>query len=314
MRVVMMGTGPFAVPSLEALYASPHEVLCLFTRPARPIHGKSQAEANPMRELALARGTRVHDPESINTPHCRAVLASYRPDVLVVCDYGQILKPEVLEIARHGGVNLHASLLPKYRGAAPINWAIYHGESETGDTVIHMSPRVDAGPAIARASTPIGPDETAAELEPRLAQLGAPLVLEALATIEAGTALPIAQDPALATRAPRLTKEMGKVDWTRAATDLRNQVRALQPWPKTYTFWQRPSGEPLRVILDKVHVEPQATPAEPGTVLEAQGERLVVATGAGGLRIEALQPAGKRVLSAGEFLRGYPVRPGQRFG
>lgn len=314
MRVVMMGTGPFAVPTFEALYASPHEVLCLFTRPARPIHGKSQAEANPMRELAVRRGTRVHDPESVNTPHARAVLASYRPDILVVCDYGQILKPEVLEIARFGGVNLHASLLPKYRGAAPINWAIYHGETETGDTVIHMSPRVDAGPAIARVVTPIGPDETAAELEPRLAQLGAPLVLASLTAIETGTAMRIEQDPALATRAPRLKKELGLVDWSRSAVELRNQVRALNPWPKTYTFWQRSAGDPLRVILDKVQVESTAAPAEPGTVLEAGGERLVIATGAGALSIEALQPAGKRVLSSGEFLRGYPVRPGQRFG
>jgi methionyl-tRNA formyltransferase len=317
MRVIMMGTGPFAVPTFRALLGSGHEVPALFTRPARPIHGKSRAEANPMRELAEERSLRVHDPESINAPAARCVLASYRPDLLVVCDYGQILKPEVLEIAALGGINLHASLLPKYRGAAPINWAIYHGETETGVTVIHMTAGVDAGPAIARAATPIGPDETAAQLEPRLAELGAPLVLECVRALAAGTARPIEQDPAQATRAPRLKKEQGAVDWSRSAVAIRNQVRALVPWPKTHTFWRREGGEPLRLILERVAVEPgqeSGTAAPPGTVLEAQGERLVVATGAGWLVIEALQPAGKRVLTAAEFFRGYNARPGDRMG
>jgi methionyl-tRNA formyltransferase len=254
-------------------------------------------------------------------------VASYRPDLLVVCDYGQILSPEVLELARFGGINLHASLLPKYRGAAPIHWAIYHGERQTGVTVIHMTPRLDAGPAIAQRATPIGPEETAAELEPRLAELGAPAVLEAIDALEAGTARPLEQDASQATRAPRLKKEDGAVDWSRGAAAICNQVRALVPWPKTYTFWHRAGGEPLRLILERVRaVEPGSeggtsgaagawpVPAEPGTVLVAQGDRLVVATGAGALAIEDLQPAGKRVLSAAEFLRGYPMRPGERFG
>ena len=313
MKLIIMGTGPFAVPTLKRLYASGHAVLALVTRPPRPIHGKTQAETNPMRELAAERGTPIHEPESINTPHARAVLASYQPDLFVVCDYGQILKPETLEIARLGGINLHASLLPKYRGAAPINWAIYHGETETGVTIIHMTPRVDAGPAIAQARTPIGPEETAADLEPMLAELGAPLVVQAIDDLAAGTVHAIDQDPAQATRAPRLKKELGQVEWRRSAAEIKNQVRALQPWPKTYTFWQRPGGEPLRLILEKVQVEP-ALPAEPGMVLEAKGDRLAIATGQQALVIDAIQPAGKRVLSAAEFLRGYPVRPGERFG
>jgi methionyl-tRNA formyltransferase len=315
MRVIMMGTGPFAVPTFERLYDSPHEVLALITRPPREIHGKRQADVNPMREVARARGTRTHEPESINTPAARAVLASYQPDLFVVCDYGQILKPEVLEIARWGGINLHASLLPKYRGAAPINWALYHGELETGVTIIHMTPRVDAGPAIAQATLASGTDDTAATLEPRLAAMGAPLVIQAIDDLAAGTTRAIEQDPAQATKAPRLTKELGAVDWTRSAEAIRNQVRALQPWPKTFTFWRRAAGEPLRLILERVNVEAIAedTPA-PGVVLEAHGDRLVVATGEGALVIEAIQPAGKRVLSAGEFLRGYPVRSGERLG
>jgi methionyl-tRNA formyltransferase len=331
MRVIMMGTGPFAVPTLLGLYESRHPVLALVTRPAREVHGKRQSEVNPMRELAAQRGTRIHEPESINGPAARVVLASYQPDLFVVCDYGQILAPQTLEVARFGGINLHASLLPKYRGAAPINWAIYHGETRTGVTIIHMTPRVDAGPAIAQAAMPIGPEDNAAELEPRLAKLGAPLVIRAIDELEAGTARAIEQDPAEATRAPRLSKELGAVDWSHAAAAISNQVRALQPWPKTYTFWHRPAGEPLRLILEKVHVEPRAAavsaisdakgvpPAPvssqaPGTVVEAHGARLIVVTGTETLAIDAIQPAGKRVLSTAEFLRGYGVRPGERFG
>ncbi len=313
MRVIMMGTGPFAVPTFRRLVESPHEVSALFTRPHRPLHGKSPSEANPMRGVAVEFAIGVHDPESINATHARAVLASYRPDLFVVCDYGQILAPETLEVARLGGINLHASLLPKYRGAAPINWAIYHGETATGVTIIHMTPRVDAGPAIAQARTPIGPQETAAALEPRLAELGAPLVAAAIDALEAGTARPIEQDPAQATRAPRLKKEHGLVDWSRPAAAIVNQVRALDPWPKTFTFWQRAGGEPLRLILEAVHTQP-ALPAPPGTVLEAQDDLLLIAAGENALAIDAIQPSGKRVLRTGEFLRGYPVRPGDRFG
>jgi methionyl-tRNA formyltransferase len=313
MRVIMMGTGPFAVPTFRRLLASRHDALALFTRPARPLHGKTRAEANPMRDVALAHGLPIHEPESVNEPRARAVLASYRPDVLVVCDYGQILANDTLDVARLGGINLHASLLPKYRGAAPINWAIYHGEKETGVTVIHMTPRVDAGPAIAQAATPIGAEETAAELEPRLAELGAPLVVESLDALESGTARAIEQDPTRASRAPRLKKELGQVDWSRPAIAIANQVRALEPWPKTYTFWRREGGEPLRLILDRVRVVPGAASAA-GIVIEASGERLTIATGELALAIEAIQPAGKRVLSTAEFLRGYPVLAGQSFG
>jgi methionyl-tRNA formyltransferase len=304
------------------LLQSDHEVVALITRPDRPIHGKSRAEANPMRAVAEARSLEVHAPEDINAPSARAVVASYRPELLVVCDYGQILSSAVLEIARLGGINLHASLLPKYRGAAPIQWAVYHGEQETGVTVIHMTPRLDAGPAIVQVRTPIGPTETAAELEPRLAELGATAVLEAIAALQVGTALPIEQDQALATRAPRLQKALGEVDWSRTARQIVDQVRALTPWPKTHTFWQRAEAEPLRLILEGVHAEPISTAsgsagsaaATPGTLLEASGERIVVATGAGALVIDRLQPSGKRVLTAAEFMRGYTLRTGDRFG
>ena len=314
MRIILMGTGPFAVPMARAIYHSSHEVPLLVTRPARVLHGKTQAEANPMRELATLHGTPVFDPESINTDEARAELAKHHPDLFVVCDYGQILKPETLAVARLGGINLHGSLLPKYRGAAPINWAIYNGDAETGVTVIHMTPRIDAGPAIAVATLPISPDDTAVTVEPKLAELGAPLVLDAIESLAAGTAKPIEQDRAIATKAPRLKKDDGIVDWTRSAEQIRNQVRAFVPWPKTFTYWHRSEGEPLRLILDKVTAEESSAEGVPGVVLEAAEDRLLVATAAGALRIHALQPAGKRVLTAAEFLRGYPVKSGDKLG
>jgi methionyl-tRNA formyltransferase len=312
LRLIMMGTGPFAVPTFRNLLAGRHSVELLVTRPPRELHGKQQADVNPMREVARERGLAFFEPESINTDEARAELTRHQPDLFVVCDYGQILKPETLAIARLGGINLHASLLPKYRGAAPINWAVYYGEPETGDTVIHMTPTVDAGPAIAQVRLPIGPDDTAADLEPRLAELGAPLVAKSIEDLIAGTAKAIAQDPSQATRAPRLKKTDGQVDWSRPAEAIRNQVRALVPWPKTHTFWHRPVGEPLRLILEKGAIIDGR--GEPGVVLEAGGGRLVIAAGQSALLLEAVQPAGKRVLAAAEFLRGYPVRAGERFG
>jgi methionyl-tRNA formyltransferase len=253
------------------------------------------------------------DPEDINSPDAHRALAALATDLLVVCDYGQILSPETLALARLGGINLHGSLLPKYRGAAPVNWAIYHGETETGVTVIHMTPRLDAGPCIGQARTPIGPDETAVDLEPRLAQLGAPLVMQAIADLAAGRAEAIPQDRRQATRAPRLKKDDGILDWSRPAAALRNQIRAFQPWPRSFTSWLRPGGEPVRLIVDRAAMESAATSAAPGTVVASDRKRLAVATGEGNLLLEQVQPAGKRVMTAEEFLRGHPVRVGDRF-
>lgn len=314
MRLIMMGTGPFAVPTFRALLHSRHEVPLLVTRPSRPARGRRNKTINPMREVAQERSLPIFEPESINTDPARAELARYEPDLFVVADYGQILKPATLAVAQLGGINLHGSLLPKYRGAAPINWAIYHGETETGVTVIHMTPQLDAGPTLAQARTKIAPDETAVDLEPRLAELGAPLVLQTIDALERGDAQPLPQDSTAATKAPRLDKTDGAIDWNRSAQEIKNQVRAMEPWPKTYTFWRRPgSGEPMRLILGRVQVEPFESDAPPGTVLEAGGDRLLVATGSGALAIESLQPAGKRLLSVDEFLRGYGVLPGERF-
>lgn len=315
MRLIMMGTGPFAVPTFRALYETPHTVGALVTQPARPSPGRRELPPSPMCDVAFEHGTPLLMPDNVNSEAARAELAAYAPDLLVVADFGQILSSETLAVARLGGINLHASLLPKYRGAAPINWALYHGETETGVTVIHMTPRVDAGPALAQAKTAIDPDETAVELEQRLARLGAKLVCQTLDALAAGRIEPVRQDPALATGARRLKKTDGVVDWSRPAEAIRNQIRALEPWPRTYTFWHRRGGPPLRLILGRSSAVPSPQPgAAPGTVAATAGEQLVVAAGRDALAIAEIQPAGKRLLSAGEFLRGYPVLQGDRFG
>jgi methionyl-tRNA formyltransferase len=322
LRLVMMGTGPFAVPTFESLLNSSHRVLALVTRPDAPAHRREKSPANPMREVALRHRIEVYEPASINSPEAEACLRDRAANLFVVCDYGQILSQKTLALATLGGINLHASLLPKYRGAAPINWAIYHGESETGITVIHMTPQLDAGPALVQHRTKIEIQETAPELETRLAILGKQAVLEAISMLAEGRlSQGTVQDRSLATKAPRLKKEDGLADWSRPAAALFNQVRALKPWPKTYTFWKAENGEPLRIILERVQPLQQIpnVPSElagnaPGTVLVAGGNEFIVVCGEGALSIEQLQPAGKRVMSAGEFLRGHKIQVGNSLG
>ncbi|MEN6451152.1 MAG: methionyl-tRNA formyltransferase [Thermoguttaceae bacterium] len=319
MRLVMMGTGPFALPTFRRLYETAHQVVALVTGPVRTHRGKQVEPASLLREVAGERGTPILDPEDVNADEFAAPLRALAADLFIVCDYGQILSPATLGAARLGGINLHASLLPKYRGAAPINWAIYHGETETGVTVIHMTPRLDAGPCIAQLRVDIGPDETAGQLEARLADLGTPLVCETIDRLERGDARPLAQDAALASRAPRLKKTDGEIDWRRSAAAIKNQIRAFEPWPRSYTFWHRPDGTPVRLIVPSASVGSLPTAAStstalPGTVLEAADDRLTIATGEGVLAPATIQPAGKREMPVAEFLRGHHVRPGDRFG
>lgn len=319
-----MGTGPFAVPTFAHLIESgAHTIAGVITRPEKPARGKVDVDLHPVRTLAKQHNLPLHSPESINSDEAHALLRELNAELLVVCDYGQILKPAALELATHGGINLHGSLLPKYRGAAPIQWAIYHGETETGVTVIHMTPRLDGGPILEQVDTPIGPDETNVELEPRLAQLGVAAVNRAIARIAAGDTAGAAQDPALVTKAPRLAKTAGAIDWTRTAKQIHDQVRALVPWPKTYTHWLREEQEPLRFIVDRVQVLDNENKTadgigghsshEPGTVIEA-GEKLIVQCGDGALSIEQLQPAGKKSQTAAEFQRGHKMPVGAKLG
>lgn len=315
LRIVMMGTGPFAAPTFRALYDTPHEVVLLVTRPRRVARGRRKLPDSPLRAIADEHGTRTIDPEDINAAESIAELAECQADLFIVADYGQILSDDALGTARLGGINIHGSLLPKYRGAAPVNWAVYHGDRETGVTVIQMTRGLDAGPSLSQESVVIGDDETAETLEPRLAELGVTLTLDVVDALAADHAEATAQDMSLATRAPRLKKSDGAIDWTRTATQIRNQIRAFEPWPKTFTHWQRTEGAPVRLIPGPIEVvELPAPSAEPGAVVEATDDRLVIATGEGGVLLSEVQPAGKRMLPAKEFLRGYRVSVGDRFG
>jgi len=327
LRLIVMGTGPFAVPMFRAVLESPHRVLGLVTRPDRPVHRRERAPLNPMRDLAREHSLEVFEPESVNSPEAKAWLHNKAVDLFMVCDYGQILSRETLALARLGGINLHASLLPKYRGAAPINWAIYHGETETGVTVIHMTPQLDAGPALAQKRTPIGPMETAPELEARLAQLGAIAVLEAIDLLAQGRQdAGIPQDPKLATKAPRLKKEDGLVEWSRSANEIFDQVRALQPWPNTFTFVTTSDGQRLQLSLEKVtplqvsHLLPvpgalaNQTDSQPGTIVDVAKNRLIVKCGPDALAIDSLKPAGKRAMTIDQFLCGHALHRGEKLG
>lgn len=320
MRIVMMGTGGFAVPTFHSLLQSKHEVLGLVTRPPRPIHGRrgQRFAANPMRIVAQEHGLSVMMPESINVAAAVAQISALKADLHVVCDYGQILSKAALATSGLGGINLHASLLPRYRGAAPINWALYHGEKETGVTVIHMTTRLDAGPNLLQRVTPIAPDEDAVELETRLASLGSEAVSAALQLLENWDGVgPLGepQDPALATQAPRLKKSDGAVDWSRSAQQIYDQVRAMKPWPGTYTHWQGPRRT-MRLVLDQVRViddELHGTP-QPGRVIARESTRACIACGHGALELEIVQPEGKKCMPIDAFLRGYPLALDDRLG
>ncbi|MCC9607279.1 methionyl-tRNA formyltransferase [Blastopirellula sp. JC732] len=316
LRIVMMGTGPFAVPSFRRLLDSQHQVLALLTQPPRVLRGNRQPPPSPMRAVAEEAGLPVHWPESVNTPEAHEILRSYDADLFVVCDYGQILSAESLSLAKLGGINLHGSLLPKYRGAAPVNWAMHNGDPETGVTVIHMTPKLDGGPILAVAKTPIDPDEDAVELEERLSQLGVEPVMQSIALLEEHGLNPPGelQDPAKVTKARRLRKEDGDLPWARTAQEIYNQHRAFQPWPGTFTHWLRDGAEPLRLIVKRMTPLASDARVAPGQVAAVDDGRLVVATAAGQISLDEVQPAGKRVMQAAEFLNGYGVRPGDFFG
>jgi methionyl-tRNA formyltransferase len=314
----MMGTGDFAVPTFRRLLDRGDAVRLLITQPDRPKGRHHELAAATIKQLAIERGIPVVQLENVNTTQAIEQIAKFHPDLLVVAAYGQILSKPLLEIARLGGVNLHASLLPKYRGAAPINWAIYRGESVTGVSVIRMTPFLDAGGILLQAATPIGSEETAGELEVRLAELGGELILRAIDGLVAGTLVPRKQDRSLATRAPKLKKEDGLIDWHRSAAAVCNQVRAMQPWPMAYTFLYCSGREPERIIVDRAVVEIQSDTAtdssSAGLIREAAAGRLVVQCGDGQARLERLRPSGKRTMTAEELLSGRAIQPGDRFG
>jgi methionyl-tRNA formyltransferase len=320
----MMATGGFALPTFRAVLEHEHTVVGLFTQPDRTGRGHHR-HVNPLKELALERGVPVVQPEKANTPQAIDSLAALAPDLCVVAAYGQILSPALLAVPHLGAINVHASILPKYRGAAPIQTAILEGETETGVTIFQIEPKLDAGPMLAIGRTPIGARETAGELESRLAILGAELTLQVVDQLANGKAQPIVQDAMQASRAPRLKKENGRIDWNRSPRQIDCLVRAFQPWPMAYStlvMREQKEGETgssraLRLIVLEVAPVGSQSPSEsnavPGTVLAAENKQLVVQAAGGAIEIRRLQPEGKRAMTAGEFLAGYPARAGDRF-
>ncbi len=314
LRLLMMGTGEFALPAFRALCESQHEVVGLVTQPDRTGRGHHR-HVNVMKEFALERGIEVFQPERANAEDSLQRLREFGADLFVVAAYGQILSAKLLSIPRLGAINLHASLLPKYRGAAPIHYAILNGETRTGVTIFQIEPKLDAGLILGQGETPIGPDETTGDLLPRLAELSAPLTLRVIDDLEHGRGTPLPQDPDGVTLAPRMPKEMGLIDWSAPAQRVRCHIRAMQPWPMPFTFLHQEGKPPLRLLVLRVQpTEQGGDESAPGTVLSADGGRLVVQTGDGAVEIQELQPAGKRPMAASEFLRGHAVRPGDRFG
>jgi methionyl-tRNA formyltransferase len=299
MRIVFMGTGEMACPTLEAL-AKHHEIGAVFTQPDRPKGRGLHPKPPPVKKIAEKLGLKIVQPAKIRDAEAVETLKNLRPDVIAVVAYGQVLPKNVLEIPRLGCVNTHASLLPKYRGAAPIQWAIARGERETGVTTMFMNEKMDEGDIILQSKTAIGDDETAPELEKKLAKMGAELMVETLSRIEKGDAPRIPQENSQASYAPKLKKEDGRIDWKLSADEIRNRVRAFQPWPSAFTHC---GGTMLK--LWRVEIVPNVS-GNAGEILPD----FSVATGKNALRIVEIQPEGGTRMSFEAFLRGHRVSAG----
>ena len=306
-----MGTPEFAVASLEAIAAAGHTVCGVFSQPDRPV-GRHQGklQPTPVKAAAQALGLPVYQPAKLRDGTALALIEELDPELIVVAAYGRILPDDILAYPPKGCINVHSSLLPKYRGAAPINWAILNGERETGVTIMHMASELDAGDIILQRATPIGSQETAPELFVRLAELGAELLVEAVSQIEAGTAVRTPQDHGKATFAPMLSRELSPMDFTRPAQVLHDQVRGLLPWPAAVTEL---GGVRCKVFSTVTY--PGATDAAPGTILSAGKEGIRVACGGGSvLQIDELQADGGKRMHAADYLRGHPLSAGGRAG
>ncbi len=309
LRVVFFGTPEFAVPTLQALHDSRHTVVGVVTQPDRARGRGQKSQPGPVKQVAEGFGVPVLQPLRLREEGFLAALLDWRADLGVVAAYGKILTDEVLQTPRLGLINVHASLLPKYRGAAPIHRAVMSGERETGATIMRVVKALDAGPMMAKVTRAIDEHETSADVERAIAALGARALIEVVDAMAEGRAFETAQDDTQATYAAKIEKADGVIDWSRPARDIHNQIRGLHPWPHAFTDLD---GE--RTILLKSAIEREsADDTGPGVILEARGDNLLVATGRGVLRLLALQREGRRPVTAREFLSGRPVEPGARF-
>jgi methionyl-tRNA formyltransferase len=308
LRVVYLGTPQFAVPTLEALLASPHTVCGVVTQPDRPRGRGQHVTVAPVKALALERGLPVFQPERLRAPDVEETLRAWSPDLGVVAAYGKIIPDALLQVPPLGMINVHASLLPRLRGAAPVHRSVIAGDTVTGVTIMRVVKALDAGPLFASVTQAIGPDDTSEQVERGLAVLGASLLVSVVDQIASGTAHEEAQDEALSTYAARLTKEEGLIDWTLPATAIHNRVRGLRPWPHAYTYLD---GHRL-ILLATRHSAPSAG-AEPGTIISLTSSGFDVATGDGVIVVEQVQPEGRRPMRARDFLAGHRLQPGARF-
>ena len=303
MKILFMGTPMFAVPSLEALVAAGHQVVGAFSQPDKPKNRGMKLQPTPVKVCAQVHNIPVFQPEKLRDGTALETIRQLAPDLIVVAAYGRILPQEILDYPQLGCINVHSSLLPKYRGAAPINWAILNGEAETGVTIMHMAPALDAGDIIAQRATPIDPDETAEALYDRLARLGADLLVETLPHLADGTASRIPQAEDQATLAPMLSRALSPMDFTRPARALHDQVRGLLPWPAAVMDL---NGVQCKVFATSVLEE--TTGKAPGLVIQADKKGLKLACGGGTvLGIDVLQAAGGKRMAAADYLRGHPV-------
>ncbi|MFO0979994.1 MAG: methionyl-tRNA formyltransferase [Planctomycetaceae bacterium] len=314
LRVVLMGTGDFAVPPFRAVLESSHHVVAALTQPDKTGRGHHQ-HVNVVKQLAESFSVPVLQPERVNRPEILEQLRSFNADVFLVAAYGQILRTELLAIPRLGAFNLHGSLLPRHRGAAPVQYSIWKGDAVTGVTIFQIELALDSGPMIGKTETPIGAKETSGELMLRLAELSVPLTLESLNRLENGTAHFERQDETQVTLSPKITREDGIVQWRQSRREIDCQVRAMQPWPKASTTLKRPGHPDLRCIIQDIDVPVSCSvsaTATPGQVTVDHG-RLFVATGDGAVEILKLQPEGRKAVDGRSFLNGNPMPEGSVF-
>jgi len=308
MRVVFMGTPAFAVPTLAALQQGGHEIVSVMTQPDRPAGRGRHLTPPPVKAKALALGFPVVQPERVKAPEVLEQLRAERPEVIVVVGYGQIIPQSIIDLPPHGCVNVHASLLPKYRGAAPMQWAIANGETRTGVTTMRIEKRLDAGDILLWCETEIGSAETEPDLAARLAVMGASLLIETLERLQAGTIVPRKQDEAEATYAPILKREDGWIEWSRNAREIFNRIRGFEPWPGSYTNFR---GKRLHIRGAQVA---QGVARPPGALFSS-GDNLLVACGEGtSLLVDEVQLEGKTRTSAKDFVRGHRPRPDEILG
>lgn len=308
MKVIYMGTPDFAVAPLEAIIQAGHEVTAVVTQPDKQKGRGKEVQMTPVKECALGHGIPVLQPVKIKEPEAVAELRKYPADIFVVAAFGQLLTEEILNMPKFGCINIHASLLPAYRGAAPIQWVILNGEKSTGVTIQQMEKGLDTGDILFKKEIPIDPKETGGSLHDKLSEAGAELIVEALVKIEAGEVQPVKQDDALSCYAKKLDKAMGRIDFNQSAVSIERLIRGLNPWPSAYTMYK---GKTLKIW--EADVTPLERDAEPGTVVRVSKDFFEIAAKEGGLQVKSLQLEGKKRVTAKDFLLGYEIVCGMKF-